>query len=236
MDFSYFGPDQTSPSRPFRFWVNDDTDSQDYGGNGIPGQGINGDALRPTFGTDYRSFELYAVHGTRDLVDFFPVYLNIGSLVQALPPNNTVRYVLKQADSAVNFTYTDLTPTNYMNFLRDNQEAEKLATNKAMIVTADGYVLDNGFIQGIATNNQGIILVEGRAATTQPLVLEVWQGSSLGSDPFFWHPTNMLAQTKLYLSLSGVEQMFRHKNLMLNRDRPRRPADRRECPERTGYY
>ena len=223
MDFSYFGPDQTSPSRPFRFWINDDTDSQDYGGNGIPGQGINGDAVRPTFGTDYRSFELYAVHGTRDLVDFFPVYLNIDSLVQALPPNNTVRYVLKQADSAVNFTYTDLTPTNYMNFLRDNQEAEKLATNKAMIVTADGYVLDNGFIQGIATNNQGILLVEGRAATTQPLVLEVWQGSSLGSDPFFWHPTNMLAQTKLYLSLSGVEQMFRHKNLMLNGTGP---ADR----------
>ena len=216
MDFSYFGPDQTSPSRPFRFWINDNTDSRDYGGNGIPGQNINGDAVWPTFGTDYRSFELYAVHGTRDLVDFFPVYLNIGSLVRALPPNNTVRYVLKQADNAVNFTYTDLTPTNYMNFLRDTGEASSLATNKAMIVTADGYVLDNGFIQGIATNNQGIILVEGRAATTQPLVLEVWQGSSLGSDPFFWHPTNMLAQAKLYLSLSGVEQMFRHKNLMLN--------------------
>ena len=220
MDFSYFGPDQTSPSRPFRFWINDDTDSRDYGGNGIPGQGINGDAVWPTFGTDYRSFELYAVHGTRDLVDFFPVYLNIGSLVRALPPSNTVRYVLKQADNAVNFTYTDLTPTNYMNFLRDTQEAEKLTTNKAMIVTADGYVLDNNFIQQIATNNQGIILVEGRTNTTQPLVLEVWQGSSLGSDPFFWHPTNMLAQTKLYLSLSGVEQMFRHKSLMLNPNIP----------------
>ena len=38
MDFSFTGPDQTSPSRPFRFWVNDNQDSGDYGGNGgIPG-------------------------------------------------------------------------------------------------------------------------------------------------------------------------------------------------------
>ena len=216
MDFSYFGPDQTSSSRPFRFWINDDTDSGDYGGNGIPGQGNAADALRETAGVDYRSFVVFAVNGKRDLVDFFPVYLNVGSLVQVLPPNDTVRYVLKQADSAVNFVYTDLTPTNYMNFLRDTNEAHSIVTNTAMIVTADGYVLDNNFVQSIATQGKGILLVEGRANTTQPLVLEVWQGSSFGSNPAFWQPTNMLAQTKLYLSLSGVEQMFRYKNLLLN--------------------
>ena len=57
---------------------------------------------------------------------------------------------------------------------------------------------------GIATNNQGIILVEAATPTTQPLVLTIYHG------------TNQIAQTSLYLSISGVEQMFRHKNLMLN--------------------
>jgi Alpha/beta hydrolase of unknown function (DUF900) len=216
MDPSYFGPDFTSTNRPFRFWVDDSTDSGDYGGDGIPGQGAQGNAVMETGTDDYRSFPYYAVRGTRDLVNFFPVYLNIGNLVKALPPTDNIRYVLKQADEAVNFVYTDLTPTNYMNFLRDTNEAEGLATSNAMLVTADGYVLDNNWVESIATNNEGIILVEGRTSTTNPLVLQVWEGSGIGSDPISWTPTNLLGQTKLYLSLSGVEKMFRHKNLMLN--------------------
>lgn len=216
MDSSYFGPDFTSTNRPFRFWIDDSTDSGDYGGNGIPGQGAQGDAVMETGNDDYRGFPYYAVRGTRDLVNFFPVYLNIGNLVKALPPTDNIRYVLKQGDGAVNFVYTDLTPTNYMNFLQDTNEAEGLATSNAMLVTADGYVLDNNWVESIATNNEGIILVEGRTSTTNPLVLQVWEGSGIGSDPISWTPTNMIGQTKLYLSLSGVEQMFRHKNLMLN--------------------
>jgi hypothetical protein len=63
--------------------------------------------------------------------------------------------------------------------------------------------LTNAFLNGIATNNQGIILVEGVTATTQPLVLTVYHG------------TNQIAQTQLYLSISGVEQMFRSKTMLL---------------------
>ena len=63
--------------------------------------------------------------------------------------------------------------------------------------------LSQSFVAGIATNNQGIILVEAAATTTQPLVLTIYHG------------TNQIAQTSLYLSISGVEQMFRHKNLLI---------------------
>ena len=41
-----------------------------------------------------------------------------------------------------------------------------------------------------------------------------------------YHGTNQIAQTSLYLSISGVEQMFRHKNLMLN------PNIRQHMPDR----
>ena len=71
-------------------------------------------------------------------------------------------------------------------------------------VVNGGVALSQSFIAGIATNNQGIILVEAAAPTTKPLVLTIYHG------------TNQIAQTSLYLSISGVEQMFRHKNLLLN--------------------
>jgi hypothetical protein len=80
-------------------------------------------------------------------------------------------------------------------------------------ISNSGVVLSNSFVAGIATNNEGIILVQAAAPTTQPLVLSIYRGS------------NLLAQTSLYLSISGVEQMFRHKNLLLNSD-PRAMADR----------
>lgn len=167
--------------------------------------------------------QLYSVHGRRDLVDFFPVYVNIGSLFQSnalsagINPNDTnYQFVLSQADGVLRFVYTDLTPTNYMNFLLDTNESGKLANAVAMQITPSGIPLLNSFaaanynfnfLNSIATNNGGIILVEAATNTTQPLVLTIYHGA------------NQIAQTSLYLSISGVEQMFRNKTIMLN------PAD-----------
>jgi hypothetical protein len=114
------------------------------------------------------------------------------------------QFILSQADGALRFAYTDLTPTNYINFLRDTNESGSLAYAPLTTITASGVTLTNTFLSSIATNNQGVILVEAWENTTQPLVLSIYHG------------TNLLAQTQLYLSISGVEQMFRHKNLLLN--------------------
>jgi len=205
------------------FWANDNQDDGDYGGNGIPGvqpyylqDGYN-------YQDDYNGNPLYRIHGTRDLVDFFPVYLNIGSLFQnnALSAGISVtdtnwQFVLSQADGVLRFAYTDLTPTNYMNFLRDTNEARNyggwpggLPWPGAQLTTisniaSGGAPLWPSFIADIATNNEGIILVEAVTNTTQPLVLTIYHG------------TNQIAQTQLYLSISGVEQMFRSKTMLLN--------------------
>ena len=154
---------------------------------------------------------MLAIHGRRDLVDFFPVCLNIGSLFQSnalsagiSATDTNYQFVLSQADGVLRFAYTGLTPTNYMNFLLDTNISGNLASAPLTTISNTGVHLLNWFVSGIATNNQGIILVEAAAPTTQPLVLTIYHG------------TNQIAQTSLYLSISGVEQMFRHKNLLMN--------------------
>jgi hypothetical protein len=59
-------------------------------------------------------------------------------------------------------------------------------------------------LNGIAIANMNIILVEATIPTTQPLVLTIYHG------------TNQVAQTSLPLSITSVEQMFRHKNLLMS--------------------
>jgi hypothetical protein len=231
MDFTYQGPDFVSSSKPFRFWANDDQDSGDDGGNdGVPGvqpfytaDGFNSSGLAPVANPAPNEpvFQaVYPVHGTRDLVDFFPVYINIGSLFQSNVwsagisfTDTNYQFVLSQADGVLRFVYTDLTPTNYMNYLQNITEATNLASAITTTITSGGVALPQSFVGGIATNDQGVILVEAAAPTTQPLVLSIYHGS------------NLLAQTSLYLSVSGVEQMFRSKTLLLNPD-SRAKADR----------
>ena len=70
--------------------------------------------------------------------------------------------------------------------------------------------LDSAFISKIRDQGKGIILIEARKATTKPLMLELRQG------------TNLIARASLDLSISGVEDMFRHKNLMPNLSSPAR--------------
>ena len=203
MDFSYAGPDQNSASRPFRFWVNDNRDEGDFGGNaGIPGQGSSGDGVTQlSLGTVG-----WMIHGRRDLVDFFPVCLNISSLFQSntlsagiSATDTNYQFILSQADGVLRFAYTSLTPTNYMAFLQDTNMSSNLAYASLTTISNRGVALPSSLLSAIGTSNQNIILVEAAAPTTQPLVLTIYHG------------TNQIAQTQLYLSITGVEQMFRSK-------------------------
>ena len=193
---------------PFHWWINDDDDSGELGGEDIPGQtdtalGHVADYVTDP-GTGYGQ-----VDGMRDLVDFFPLYLDIKQLVEVLPPGADAVYKLKQADSAVNFVYTDLKPEKAGDFLRaltgsggmDNATALASATTQQ--VTASGVVLDPDWLGKIKNEGQGVILLEGRKATEQPLVLEV--DDSHGKK---------LASVQFPLKIDGVENMFRNLNLL----------------------
>jgi hypothetical protein len=207
MDFSFFGPDQTTPHRPFRFWINDDDDAGETKGDDVPGERKAADYQ------DAPGENVGRVDGVRDLVDFFPVYLNIQSLLLVLPADSSVTCRLKQEDSALNYVdpswYWDLNlgPTNCLTYLTDTNVAREIArvglpSAPTIHITDTGVFLDSAFVAKIRNEGKAMLLMEARAATTKPLVLEIRQG------------TQVVAETKLYLSISGVEQMFRHKNLI----------------------
>jgi hypothetical protein len=110
----------------------------------------------------------------------------------------------------VKFVYTSLTPANAFDYLTNVTATAGYGVNGAeapqaadtIAVTNVGTKLDANWLAQVQANGgNGVILIEGCATTTQPLMLEIWgNGQKLGSVP-------------LYLSISGVEQMFRHDNM-----------------------
>jgi transglutaminase superfamily protein len=182
----------------YYFWVNDDDGHGDTEGTGIPGSGNNG--------------FLATVNGTRDLVDFFPVQLDIKDVLGKLDPGQ-YRYALRTANERLKFVYTDLVPSQSGNYLTDVPTAQRYANAATVDVTAlDGLTsrtaidfnkLDSAFLAGIKNSGTGIILVEGNGRTTSPLILGVYDQA--GREVF---------NTSLNLRIDGVEQMFRHKSLV----------------------
>lgn len=212
--------DRTSSSTPFRFWFNDDNDmdgalgANESNGNDIPGQIQNissPDAESRGIGADYSTSAGGdgVVDGMRDLLDLFPVYLDLKQLLTVLPTTTPgVKYKLKQADGALNFVYTKMTRAQAFDYRRqllttgfgdlfDKQPGEA-STHR---ITAEGYELSAAFLTGIKDNDWGVILVEGRAATTAPLFLVMEKNGTA------------IAEAKLEIKISSVEQMFRHVNL-----------------------
>jgi hypothetical protein len=192
IDTRFSGPDFCTPSRPFQFWFNDDDDSGDTAGDDIPG--------RPASVGKTPNGVSGMVNGTRDLTDFFPVYVDIDSIVDA--PNTNYIYLsyrLSQADSALNFLYTTLDTNAPLQYLTDTNIASRYSSALVTQITSNGVSIVPGITGGAL--NFGIILVEAWTNTTAPLVLDVLEG------------TNVIAEAQLPLNITSVEQMFRHKNL-----------------------
>ena len=186
----------------FRFWVNDDDDSGEDGGDDIPGDGSADSANSK-------------VDGVRDLPDFFPVWVDIKDTLAVLSPTE-FDYVLKHADGALNaFACNSLPSSNNQDlkpnaFLYSINFGSTYGTFEVEQVTAAGLALPSGFLSEILNNNRGIILLEGRTATTAPLVLEVRRKSD----------SVVVIKNELPLKLSSVEDMYRWINLRPDGGRP----------------
>ena len=192
----------------YYFWINDDDDSGETGGDDIPGEHSFGGEL------DCRN---YKVDGVRDLIDFFPVALDIKSLVELFPAN-VYSYRLKSADENLNVVFPDLSVATVENYLTDVDTARRLAEAPTKQLRASGEFLAtlgevlsgrtqtklDELIGAAATQDTSpVILLEGVKPSTAPLVLEIKDQTG-----------NQVFTTSLKLSLDGVEQMFRHKNLI----------------------
>lgn len=168
----------------YYFWINDDDGHGDTEGTGIPG---SGNLTNPT-----------TVTGTRDLTDFFPVYLDTKELQTVFPPS-VYTYKLQHETSSLNVVETALEPSGSGKYLTDVPTAQGLALSPKMIITTGGYTLSNAILDG-----KGIVLVDGWKEATTPIRLAVFDviGKLVHED------------ARLNLSIAGVEQMFRHKNLI----------------------
>jgi alpha-tubulin suppressor-like RCC1 family protein/pimeloyl-ACP methyl ester carboxylesterase len=203
---------RVSEDGPWCWWINDDDDELNTGGNDIP------DSINPNFETTpiLSGVEVGTIDGIRDLVDFFPLYLDIRGLLDMFPVEGSSSYTfkLRQEDGSLNFVYTDLRPDTTSNYLRklngdarDNATAlggttrsNGAATNR---ITNQGVALDPAWLKQITTEGGGVILLEGRRKSDRPIVLEV-----------FSHDHHKIAECRFALSLSPVAEMYRHKNLL----------------------
>ncbi len=187
-------------SNPFRFWINDDNDDEfsATSGNDWPDQ---------TSHPDWESVSLFGqvcvVDGVRDLVDFFPVFIDLKDTLNLLGTTD-YKYVLKHEENAVNALIdSGLTLSTVQNYLIDNACCEAHAHAALEYISSVGYELPSSFLNGIVNENKGVILVEGRNASDKPLVLEIIKKSD----------NTIIFKKEMPLSLSKVTDMYRYKNL-----------------------
>jgi hypothetical protein len=191
--------DTTFEGRPFRFWVNNDSDSGEAGDAGtsdVPGtasvEGLNNGHI----------------DGSRDLVDFFPVCLDIRGLTQLMPPGDGISYKLRHGTGALSFTQTALALSKSSDYLKEilpaefgtdfSESASSAVTRR---ITPEGVELTPRFLLGIQSGGGGVILVEGHSATDSPLILSVEKEGVV------------VVELQLHISLCEVEQMYRHVDL-----------------------
>jgi len=187
-------------TNPFRIWINDDDDDGDLARD-------SGDDLPEAVSDRTPDYSDGAVDGLRDLVDFFPVYLDIGSLVDAMPPGE---FDYRLEHDGANVVWTDLAPGEVGDLHRGPLasgfgETFAEAPEEAPIaeLTPSGLAVPDAFLNEIANDGKGVLLLEGRAASSEPLVLKVVSEGD-GS---------VVAEVTMPLSVSPVREMFRVVNL-----------------------
>lgn len=126
------------------------------------------------------------INGVEDLQNFHPVFLDLRQLITSLPPEAGFIYKLKQADNALNFVYTNLTPKTAFAYRSGNLNSGfgpnlNWAATEAPVqqITATGINLFSdstgspAFLNAIQNLGGGIILVEARGSTNKPIVVGV---------------------------------------------------------------
>ncbi len=182
---------KVTAATPWRFWINDDEDETDIEGfaNDKP------DSSNPNHAN-------CRVDGNRDLVDFFPVYLDVSNLKKVLGDLTDYSFALRHSEGALNFAYTTLTPEEVGNI----HTTPNTGLEDDSVFPATFTFLNSSFVSQLDTNEGGVLLLEGKSATTAPLVLEVYEDQGLGG-------SELIYKHEFPLSLSPVRDMLRIINI-----------------------
>ncbi|MBI5141185.1 MAG: alpha/beta hydrolase, partial [Nitrospirae bacterium] len=185
--------------KPWRFWVNDDDDGAADAATGLDGEDLPG---------SNKDNSDAVVNGIRDLVDLFPLRIDLAEALKAWPPGEGFRYRLKQADSAVTVFEgmagdLVLTTETAGSYLTDLDVASAFRSARGKVVGPNGVELSPEFLALTSANAaSGIVLVEGRARSAQPLVLEISDSNG-----------RFVRSASMAMELAGVEEMYGRKDL-----------------------
>jgi len=188
---------KVSEENPYRFWVNDDDDrvgeKRGKNSNDIPGS--------------RSSSSNGVIDGIRDLIDFFPLHLDLQTALKVLP-SAEYRYFLKHAEGALKFHEVVETKLDQNH---DNQGPAAYLKNVAKATSLDGSTLKHANSSGVELSagilgsfgkGEGVLLCEITQQTQTPLILEIRKNDGTS-----------VAEIKFPLKTSGVEDMYRHVNL-----------------------
>lgn len=204
-------------NKPLRHWINDDDDSGDIneGDGDIPGlrdpswwgatKYAVGIGKEPDYYNDH-------VDGKCDILDFTPVWVDMGFALQQLTnlfegsSASDYALTLSQPEGAVNVVWTSLTTNNVSQFLT----TAALENAETVQLTEEETRLPGSLISAMLENRaKGIFLFEGRALEndyyygTKYITLRCYR------KPYTLGESNHLFELKLPISVSPVEDMFR---------------------------
>ncbi len=188
---------------PWRWWVNDDDDSGEFDASGdrpdVPGSG------EPDHNDE-------VVDGIRDLVDFFPVHLDLKKILKELPASK-YKYYLKQESvsgrpslgalwyPSANLDRDPRELYSAGGFLRNLEQAAGTAMRPVEGVTREGILIPETMLEA-ARIGMGIVLLEGKFIEHEPLIVEI-------RNPY----GEKMAEVEFPVRITKVEEMYRHVDL-----------------------
>ena len=182
----------------FRFWKNNDQDRGEGLFHRDRGWQADGDHLRSDGSGNAGDT---AVNGLRDLLDFFPVRVDLGDAARLL---NDVPFEirLRHADNALNVMAVGVPVDAAGRHLVDAATARTLARQRVQRISSRGTPLPEAAAGGLE-GGSGILLFEGRRDTAGPLVLDLVRTDR----------KTVLARMPLPLRLASPLAMMRWLNL-----------------------
>ena len=196
---------QIKPNNPWRFWRNSD---DDWGTEG-------GDDIQESDSPDYRGT---SVDGVRDLVDFFPVHCSLKSIFSYLPHEKYQFFLKHQSQTfalgnvpvptfnVIWYPEAELeggnTSFNGVGAVQKNRErawetTRQTAHNIPGSPVGKGLRIPSEMLVA-AENNRGVILVESRFTTDNPIVLEIKKNDGTS-----------VAEVEFPIKVTEVEDMLR---------------------------
>ena len=183
---------KVSGENPWRFWVNDDDDSGETGGDDIP-------VAIPLIFNMYdpgsltnRDATSAGVDGIRDLVDFFPLHFDLKAVSETFPSTQYDYYLKQESVSSVSEpgavvlmpslaliwlpeTQLDVSPEEtggVGSYLKNVDSARTIAALPLHPIAQTGLQIPENLVTAFSQGS-GIALLEARTVTGRPLVLEI---------------------------------------------------------------